>query len=305
MADHLPEIIEINYVDDPRAYQVKCKENYMDCQPQEFNNRADRVHQCLADGTFVPWHAVSKMSEVPKLGFALIVANFDRQYGNDLFVANDGDLNHYWTSSAASEATDERFAMVESGSLRGCSIGRGGESQACMGIASGDFDRDGTLDLHVTNFLNQPVNLFLQSRSGFFSDEALKYRLAEVSFDVLGFGTQAADFDNDGWLDLAVLNGHVFDARFEGTPFQMPAQLLRGSQRGFALQDPESAGRYWRRKTARSHAGDVGLESRRAHRLGRQSFGFSRDAVAERLGGSELAATGTGRGHQRTRCDWR
>ena len=208
--DHLPEIIEINYVDDPRAYEVKCKENYMDCQPQEFNNRADRVHRCLADGTFVPWHAVSEMSDVPMLGFALIIANFDRQYGNDLFVANDGDLNHYWTSTAASEAIDERFAMVESASLRGCSIGRGGESQACMGIASGDFDRDGTLDLHVTNFLHQPANLFLQSRSEFFSDEALKYRLAEVSFDVLGFGTQAADFDNDGWLDLAVLNGTMF-----------------------------------------------------------------------------------------------
>jgi tetratricopeptide (TPR) repeat protein len=246
--DHLPEIIEINYIDDPRAFVVRCQQNYLDCQPQEFRKAADRLHRCRADGTFVPWEAGWQTSVTPKLGFGLIIANFDRQHGNDVFISNDGDLNHYWVSTAMAAPGSGPYTLTESATLHGCSVGRGGNSQACMGIAAGDFNRDGTLDLHVTNFLNEPVNLFLQSQSGIFVDEALKYRLVTPSFGVLGFGTQSADFDHDGWLDLAVLNGHVFDGRFEGLPFQMLPQLLRGSRDGFALADQAEAGQYWQTK---------------------------------------------------------
>ncbi len=302
--DHLPEIIEINYIDDPQAYVVTCKENYLDCQPQQFRKCADRVHEGLSDGTFQPWLAAPEMRDEPKLGFGLVIANFDRQHGNDFFVSNDGDLNHYWTSTTAPESSSHRFELVESGGARGCSIGRGGGSQACMGVASGDFNRDGTLDLHITNFHNESVNLFMQTQSGFFSDEALMYRLTEPSFAVLGFGTQAADFDNDGWLDLAVLNGHVFDGRFEGIPFRMQAQLMRGSRGGFA---PAGASIGWcvlAEKAARPNAGHAGLEPRRANRLACQSFGSANRAPAKQLAGTKLASAGTGRRYQRTRCDW-
>jgi hypothetical protein len=246
--DHLPEIIEVNYIDDPQAFVVTCRENYLDCQPQAFRKCADHVYRGLPDGSFTPWPEGFSNSVTPKLGFGLIIANFDRKHGNDLFISNDGDLNHYWVSSLVSASSAGPYQLIESGTLHGCSIGRGGNSQACMGIASGDFNRDGTLDLHVTNFLNEPVNLFLQSRSGIFVDEAMKYGLAEPSFGVLGFGTQAADFDNDGWLDIAVLNGHVFDGRVNGIPFQMPPQLFRGSRQGFAIQSASLAGSYWEQK---------------------------------------------------------
>jgi hypothetical protein len=117
-----------------------------------------------------------------------------------------------------------------------------------MGIASGDFDRNGRLDLLITNFYNEPVNLFLQNDSGFFVDEALQYGLVQPSTGVLGFGTQAADFDNDGWLDLAILNGHIYDASYAEIPFRMASQLMRGTKGGFSLQDAETAGPYWRRQ---------------------------------------------------------
>lgn len=117
-----------------------------------------------------------------------------------------------------------------------------------MGVASGDFNRDGTLDLHVTNFHNESVNLFIQNQFGFFSDRAQNFGLTEPSMPVLGFGTQAGDFDNDGWLDLAVLNGHVYDATNVGIPFRMQAQLLRGDRSGFKLEQPETNGEYWQQK---------------------------------------------------------
>ena len=100
----------------------------------------------------------------------------------------------------------------------------------------------------ITNFHNEPVNLFLQSASGIFLDQALKYGLAGPTKDVLGFGCQAADFDHDGWLDLAISNGHIYDATYAGIPFQMRSQLFRGSPAGFALQNHDEAGEYWQRE---------------------------------------------------------
>lgn len=243
--DHLPEIIEINYIDDPDAYQVKCTDNYLDCQPQRFRKSHDRVLRCDANGTFSTWSDFSKNGPPARLGFGVVIANFDRKHGNDFFISNDGDFNHYWVSDRVASAEPAPYRLVESANLYGCNVGRGGDSQACMGVASGDFNRDGTLDLHVTNFHNEPVNLFLMSDSGIFTDQASLFGLSEPSFGVLGFGTQAADFDNDGWLDLAVLNGHVYDGRKAGVPFQMPPQAFQGSRDGFRLLDPASTGPYW------------------------------------------------------------
>ena len=121
------------------------------------------------------------MDELPNYGFGVVIANFDGQNGNDVFISNDGDLNHFWKSISAGEAGTSRYRLTEYARIAGCSVGTSGISQACMGIASGDFDRNGMLDLLVTNFHNEPVNLFLQNDSGFFVDEALKYGLVEPS----------------------------------------------------------------------------------------------------------------------------
>jgi len=243
--DHLPEIIEINYIDDPRARSGSCETTDPPCQPQRFNAATDRFWRCLPDGQFVPWVDDAESRVLAKFGLGLVIANFDRHDGNDVFVSNDGDLNHFWASKKALNASSDKYQLVESAVIRGCSIGRGGNSQACMGIGAGDFDRNGMLDLHVTNFYHEPVNLFLQNQAGYFTDEALKFRLTEPSFDVLGFGTQAMDFDNNGWLDLAVLNGHVYEPKDGGVPFRMRAQLLKGSEDGFSLQEASLGGDYW------------------------------------------------------------
>jgi predicted Zn-dependent protease len=243
--DHLPELIEINYIDDPESFRVRCDADYLPCQPQRFNTALDRIHLANADGTFGAWPQFDSNNRHPKLGFGLVIANFDRQFGNDFFVSNDGDLNHFWASTGAATPGTGPFELVESAGIRGCSVGRGGNSQACMGIAFGDFNRDSTLDLHVTNFHKESVNLFMQSKAGYFSDDAVKFGLYEPSFGVLGFGSQSADFDNDGWPDLAVLNGHVFDARDANIPYRMRPQLFAGSQTGFTLYDSDAAGVYW------------------------------------------------------------
>ncbi len=243
--DNLPEIVEANYIDDPLAFEVACEEDHLPCQPQRFIPSADQLHRCKPDGTFVPWSLESTFEDKPKFSFGIVISNFDRHFGNDVFIANDGNMNHYWTSTSAGKTSGSRFDVVEAASARGCGIGRGGESQACMGVASGDLNRDGTLDLHVTNFTGESVNLFLQTQSGFFTDEARKFGLHQPSFDVLGFGTQAADFDNDGWLDLAVVNGHVYDARKHNIAYKMRPQMFAGQPEGFGLIESPEMGAYW------------------------------------------------------------
>ncbi len=245
--DQLPEIIEVNYLDDPLIFEQKCKGKQLRCTPQRFRAATDRVFRNVGDGTYRSWNGAEDIDALPNYGFGAVIANFDAQAGNDVFISNDGDVNHYWKSTRVSDDTPQDYELVEMAGLAGCSIGTTGISQACMGIASGDFDHNGLLDLMITNFHNEPVNLFLQNDSGFFVDEAFKYGLAQPTKDVLGFGAQAADFDNDGWLDLAVLNGHIYDASYANIPFRMVSQLFRGSRGAFSLQDAKTAGTYWNR----------------------------------------------------------
>ncbi|MDB4331792.1 FG-GAP-like repeat-containing protein [bacterium] len=250
--DHLPEMIEINYLDDPQIFERKCVGKNLECTPQRFRAAVDRIYSTQGDGVYHAWSGAASMKEVPNYGFGAILTNFDDQNGNDLFVSNDGDVNHFWRSGASSGndagSNQGRYKLSEAGAISGCSIGINGLSQACMGITSGDFDRNGKIDLMITNFHNEPMNLFLQTSAGIFVDEALKYGLSQPSRNVLGFGVQAGDFDNDGWLDAAVANGHLYDARYADIPFQMQSQLFRGAQEGFLLQDQSSAGAYWQRE---------------------------------------------------------
>ncbi len=246
--DQLPDLVEVNYLDDPLIFERKCVGKNLACTPQRFRAATDRILRNHGDGTFKPWPGAERIEELPNYGFGAVIANFDQQHGNDLFVSNDGDVNHFWKSVAVNSDSDHAFVLQESAGITGCNVGPSGIVQACMGIASGDFDRNGLLDMLITNFHNEPLNLFLQNKSGFFVDDARKYGLVEPSLDVLGFGTQAADFDNDGWLDVAVLNGHIYDARYAGIPFRMKAQVFQGRRGGFVPLASDVAGEYWNRE---------------------------------------------------------
>ena len=118
-----------------------------------------------------------------------------------------------------------------------------------MGIAAGDFDRDGTLDVTITNFEGESCNMFLQSSAGLFRDDADTVGLSIPTENTLGFGVQAVDFDNDGFLDIARLNGHIYDQRESGIPFRMAPQLFRGTKSRFLPVPAKQAGAFWEQKS--------------------------------------------------------
>ena len=173
-----------------------------------------------------------------------MIANFDAKAGNDLFIANDTGINHYWVSQKTSDASE--FSLTETAQVLGCATGVLGQRQGSMGIASGDFDHNARLDLYVTNFWNQPPDLYLQQNTGLFVNGNTKYGLYEPGRQTVAWGTQAADFDRNGWLDLAVLNGHLTDHRHLREPFEMRPQLFRGDSDGFQSVEPNDTGNdYW------------------------------------------------------------
>lgn len=239
--DRLPEIVEVNYIDDATVFTSPCVDDDERCNPSRFAAAADRILWNSSDGSFAP--RKSEFDASPSFGFAAIIANFDRQQGNDLFIANDVDRNHFWRSRPGNFG--DNYSLAECAQVSGCATGPRGTHNGCMGIAVGDFDRNGWLDLHVTNFWNQPADLYMQSPDGLFANESLPYRLVDSTRRTVGWGTQAVDFDRDGWLDLAVLNGHLTDRSESGQPFRMVPQLFRGVAGRFVLDRDQSRDSYW------------------------------------------------------------
>ena len=93
-----------------------------------------------------------------------------------------------------------------------------------MGVAGGDLDGDGQIDVAVTNYYNESTSFFRNLGQGYFGEQSSAIGLAAPSRYVLGFGIAMPDVDNDGWLDLMTANGHIHDGRPQ-FPWKMPVQL--------------------------------------------------------------------------------
>ena len=247
--DHLPEIFEVNYIDDPTALTISCGSGTIACNPAEFKPAQNRVLSINADGSIDAWNGCNEIQDKANYGFGLIIANFDDKAGNDVFIANDTKNNHLWLSRGT-ENPDSGYQLTETAQLLGCATAQNGLARGCMGIAHGDFDRNQRLDLHVTNFWNQAANVYLLQDTDTFAPGNYRLGLFDQSVKTVGWGTQAADLDLDGWLDIAVLNGHVTDLTSSGQPFEMSPQLFQGGPQGFSQVRSETRTRnYWSRPT--------------------------------------------------------
>ncbi|WP_436716512.1 FG-GAP-like repeat-containing protein [Roseiconus lacunae] len=220
--DHVPDLIELNYLNDPAISLLP--ERQPDgavieaVGPADFAPAADRIG--LNDGAGgVQLSPIGAPNADHHHGLGVVITDFDGKPGNEIFVGNDKSANQFWILD------DQSNRWADVAPINGTAFSYGGAETASMGIAAADFDQNGAIDLQITNFQNESVCLYL-GRDGAYQDRAFQYRLGVPSRSVLGFGTQAIDYDNNGLPDLVVTNGHIDDYVKMSGPYRQQPQLF-------------------------------------------------------------------------------
>jgi len=134
------------------------------------------------------------------LGIAWIDTDLDGWI--DLFVANDAGPNFLYRNKHDGTFSEEAFPT-------GVAVSEDGAEQGCMGVAIGDYDNSGRPSIFVTNFAEE-YNALYHNDGAYFTDVSFRSKTAASSLPYVGWGTAFFDYDNDGWLDIIVVNGHVY-----------------------------------------------------------------------------------------------
>jgi hypothetical protein len=202
------DLVVVHYVDyDPSQRCLGSGARPDFCHPNTFPGTSARLYRNLGkqpDGRvkFRDVSVSSGLADRPGAGLGVLCADFDGDGWPDIFVANDARPNYLWINQ-------KNGKFQEEAALRGCAYNGMGQAEGNMGIAFGDVDGDGLPDLVVTHLTEESNTLWLQRPPGFFSDRTAPAGLAAPRWRGTGFGVVLADFNQDGHLDLALVNGRV------------------------------------------------------------------------------------------------
>jgi len=208
-----------------------------DCNPLDFPSLPDHVFR-NDGGRFIDVTAESGFVDHDGRGLGVVAAHLDDDDHIDLYVANDMTANYLFHNRG-------EFRFEETGHLAGAAASADGGYKAGMGIACGDLDGDGLIDLAVTNYFGESTTFYRNLGGGFFADHTSLIGMAAPTRRLLGFGIAFIDAGNDGWLDVLSANGHVLDSRPQ-FPWTMPVQLLEGGPGGRLTDVSERAGEPFR-----------------------------------------------------------
>jgi hypothetical protein len=222
-----------NYVDFEAAPTRECYNNSSArdfCGPDAYNPVPDRLFRNRGDGTFEDVTLAAGINKEFGAGFGVVVADYNLDGWIDIYVANDGDPNQLWLNDG--DGTFHNEAL-----WAGAAINSEGSAEASMGVDADDFDEDGDDDIFITHIMEETNTLYVNDGTGLFEDRTGAAGLATISLGKTGFGTGWFDFDNDGWLDLLVLNGAVralAERVRAGDPYPLgqPNHLLRNKGNG-------------------------------------------------------------------------
>ncbi len=255
-ADGFLDLIVANYVDfkldDLPGFgsSPTCKFRGIDvqCGPRGLKGAGDSLFRNNGDGTFSD---VAKQSGTDDAGgyygMQVVWSDFNNRGRLDAYTANDSTPNFFYRNEG-----QNKFSEI--GLESGTGVSGDGSEQGSMGVAVGDYLHTGRFAIFVTNFADEYNTLYRNNGNYDFADVSATANVAQASRPYVGWGTGFFDLDNDGWLDLLVVNGHVYpqiDTLSSGAHYRQPKLLhvnlgdgtfCDGSrQAGAALQEPRAS----------------------------------------------------------------
>ncbi len=199
------------------------------CGPRGLKGEPDHLFHNNGDGTFTD---VSERAGVADkdgyYGFTTIFADVNNDGRVDLLVANDSMPNYLYINKGDGTFEDQSY-------VSGFALNTEGREIASMGLAAGDYLNNGLLDLLVTDFSDDFKALYHNDGGASFTDVANQAGIAQIPVPFVGWGAGFLDYDNDGWLDILMVNGHVYpevDAHDWGTTFKERPLLFHNAGNG-------------------------------------------------------------------------
>lgn len=207
------------------------------CHPKDVPPWPDECFINQGDGTFTREAQKRGLFGPGNKALGVIAADFDLDGDLDIYIANDTTENFYFENNG-------KGFFKELAQRKGCAVNRNGSRQASMGLAFGDFDRDGWQDFYATHFYADSNTLYrnLGGKKGF-EDVTGFMNLHEPTLAYLGFGSVMQDFNQDGHMELLVANGHV-ESKIGDALYAMRPQLFTYNGDSFD-EIKESAGSYF------------------------------------------------------------
>jgi hypothetical protein len=203
------------------------------CGPRGLKGSPDSLYHNNRDGTFTDVSRRSGVGDAEhRFGLTAIWSDFDNDGKLDLLVTNDGQPNYLYQG-------DGRGAFTDVGFTSGVGLSESGARQANMGVALGDYQHTGRMSLLISHFDNEYAAFYRNDGDMSFTDVSVASGIARGTKGYVGWGDAFVDFDNSGWQDFFVVNGHVYpqvDRAALATQYREP-KLLFLNQRDGTFKD--------------------------------------------------------------------
>ena len=272
------------------------------CPPSVYRGTPAVLYRNNGNGTFANVTRSSKIYQPGGKNLSVGASDFDQDGWPDLFVANDGVETYLYRNNKNGTFTD--VAMTTGVALTG-----DGLTMAAMCISHGDYDNDGNLDLYISDFQAVPNRVFRNDGKGFYDEVSDAVGIAEATRSVLSFGGGFFDYDNDGWLDIFIANGHVYPEVEQAEPrvrYKQINQLFRNDRKGLFVEVTKVAGDAFRAPYAARGAAFADFDNDGDIDIVVANNNDPPSAVAQfRRDWQSLPELQTYRLEKQSRCDWR
>ncbi|HWQ35405.1 MAG TPA: CRTAC1 family protein [Blastocatellia bacterium] len=208
------------------------------CPPSVYPGTPAILYHNNGDGTFSNVTKAARIYQPNGKNLSVGACDYDNDGWPDLFVANDGVEAYLYRNNHNGTFTDTAMTA-------GVALTADGGTMAAMCISHGDYDNDGQLDLYISDFQAVPNRVFRNDGKGFFDEVSDAVGIAEPTRSVLSFGGGFFDYDNDGWLDIFIANGHVYPEVEQATPaihYKQINQLFHNDGTGRFVEVTKSSG---------------------------------------------------------------